>query len=145
MGDGPGEMGRNVPIHVQLIVLELIFGFDVAGFFVDGQDTVVHVPIGRRLPSFAETACACTNNFCAACNGSNAKGRGPLAPSLKVAPPDLTTPAKRCKGKFPYNYVSSILYFWATCQRSRVSAVPTCAPSSSASTNTVEFLSSQCD
>ena len=60
-----------------------------------------YVPSGERL----------YKQFCAACHGSDAKGHGPVASSLKVAPPDLTTLAKRHKGKFSYNYVSSILYF----------------------------------
>lgn len=49
--------------------------------------------------------------FCAACHGSHAKGNGPAAPTLKRQPPDLTTLAKRHGGKFPYDYVSSVLRF----------------------------------
>ena len=49
--------------------------------------------------------------YCAACHGPNAKGGGPAAASLKIPPPDLTTLAKRHDGKFPYDYISTILRF----------------------------------
>lgn len=49
--------------------------------------------------------------FCAACHGVDAKGRGPTASLLKIPPPDLTTLAKRHEGKYPDAYVSDILLF----------------------------------
>jgi mono/diheme cytochrome c family protein len=47
--------------------------------------------------------------YCAACHGKDAKGNGPAASALKVPPPDLTTLAKRNKGKFPADYVTRVL------------------------------------
>jgi mono/diheme cytochrome c family protein len=47
--------------------------------------------------------------YCAACHGKNAKGNGPAASELKLPPPDLTTLAKRNKGKFPADYVTRVL------------------------------------
>jgi mono/diheme cytochrome c family protein len=47
--------------------------------------------------------------YCAACHGKSGKGDGPAASELKVPPPDLTTLAKRNKGKFPADYVSRVL------------------------------------
>lgn len=38
--------------------------------------------------------------YCAVCHGLDAKGNGPAAPAMKVPVPDLTTIAKRNKGKF---------------------------------------------
>ncbi len=38
---------------------------------------------------------------CASCHGVSGKGDGPAAKSLKKAPPDLTTYAKRNGGAFP--------------------------------------------
>ena len=38
--------------------------------------------------------------YCAVCHGYDAKGNGPAAPAMKVPVPDLTTIAKRNKGKF---------------------------------------------
>ena len=38
---------------------------------------------------------------CAVCHGKDGKGGGPMAKSLKVAPPDLTRIAMRNGGRFP--------------------------------------------
>ena len=48
-------------------------------------------------------------SYCAPCHGKDAKGSGPMAPALKVPPPDLTTLAKRNNGKFPADYFSTVL------------------------------------
>src|SRR5579872_6368483 len=47
--------------------------------------------------------------YCSACHGKTGKGNGPAASGLKVPPPDLTTLAKRNKGKFPADYVIETL------------------------------------
>jgi mono/diheme cytochrome c family protein len=39
--------------------------------------------------------------YCATCHGRDGKGNGPVAPALKVAPPDLTILARRQNGVFP--------------------------------------------
>jgi len=46
--------------------------------------------------------------YCAPCHGEDAKGHGPTA-MQKKAPADLTTLAKRNKGKFPTDYVKKVL------------------------------------
>jgi len=46
---------------------------------------------------------------CAACHGSDAKGTGPMAQSLKVKAPDLTRIAARNGGKFPLARVERII------------------------------------
>jgi mono/diheme cytochrome c family protein len=48
---------------------------------------------------------------CATCHGADAKGTGPLASLLKTPPADLTLLAKRHGGKFPTEYVTSVLEF----------------------------------
>jgi mono/diheme cytochrome c family protein len=50
-------------------------------------------------------------HYCAACHGANGKGLGPSAEALRTPPSDLTTLAKRHDGKFPYEYVTSVLRF----------------------------------
>ncbi len=50
-------------------------------------------------------------HYCAACHGANGKGLGPSAEALRTPPPDLTTLSKRHDGKFPYEYVTSVLRF----------------------------------
>jgi mono/diheme cytochrome c family protein len=47
--------------------------------------------------------------YCAVCHGNNAKGSGPMAPSLKVPPPDLTRIAARNGGKYPFMKVQRII------------------------------------
>jgi mono/diheme cytochrome c family protein len=42
---------------------------------------------------------------CASCHGTDARGDGPVAPTLKVPPPDLTRLASRHGGCFPRDYV----------------------------------------
>lgn len=46
---------------------------------------------------------------CASCHGMDGRGEGPVAPSLAVKPPDLTTMAARRKGKYPYEELASYI------------------------------------
>jgi mono/diheme cytochrome c family protein len=52
--------------------------------------------------------------YCAVCHGADGKGNGPAVPALKVPVPDLTTLAQRHDGKYPGNYVESVLNFGTT-------------------------------
>lgn len=47
--------------------------------------------------------------YCATCHGRDAKGNGPAASSLKVAPPDLTLIARRNGGAFPRSRVEAFI------------------------------------
>jgi mono/diheme cytochrome c family protein len=47
-----------------------------------------------------ESGAALFRSYCASCHGAAAKGDGPLAANLRVAPADLTRVAKRNHGKF---------------------------------------------
>jgi len=60
-----------------------------------------YVPPGRQM----------YREYCAACHGSNGKGRGPVAASLRKPPPNLTTLAQRHGGPFPEEYVTNVLRF----------------------------------
>jgi mono/diheme cytochrome c family protein len=66
--------------------------------------------------------------FCAACHGARAQGNGPAASTLKTQAPDLTTLAKRHSGKFPYDYVSSVLRFGPGTTAHGSSDMPTWGP-----------------
>jgi mono/diheme cytochrome c family protein len=46
---------------------------------------------------------------CAPCHGSDGKGGGPVAPTLKTKPADLTVIAKNSSGKFPSERVRTII------------------------------------
>ena len=48
------------------------------------------------------------NKHCAVCHGIDMKGTGPV-PAPYRTPPDLTTLARRHRGKFPAEYVSKVL------------------------------------
>jgi mono/diheme cytochrome c family protein len=60
-------------------------------------------------PTSAASGSEMFNSYCAACHGKDAKGDGPAAASLKVAPANLTELAKKNNGKFPADHVSSTL------------------------------------
>lgn len=46
--------------------------------------------------------------FCASCHGEQARGDGPVAPSLRTAPPDLTTISQR-HGEFPVGLIRDMI------------------------------------
>jgi mono/diheme cytochrome c family protein len=66
--------------------------------------------------------------YCAACHGADAKGEGPLASFLKMPPANLTTLSKRHGGKFPRDYVSSVLQFGSGPSVHGSSDMPTWGP-----------------
>jgi len=47
--------------------------------------------------------------YCASCHGEDAKGHGPAAQALKIAPPDLTLLARQNNGKFPTDRVNTVI------------------------------------
>lgn len=60
-----------------------------------GDDTVPATIVGR----------ANFRSYCATCHGTDAKGDGPMADSLRVRPSDLTLIARRNDGRFPTDTV----------------------------------------
>jgi mono/diheme cytochrome c family protein len=86
-------------------------------------------PIDDTLPpAYLRSGQQMFKQYCAVCHGSDAKGQGPLAALLKTPPPDLTTLAKRHLGKFPYDYVKSILEFGPGPTAHGTSDMPTWGP-----------------
>ena len=65
-------------------------------------------------PTYVPSGKAMFKQYCAACHGIDAKGRGPAAGSLNTRPADLTQLAKLHQGKFPYEYVAGVLRFGET-------------------------------
>jgi len=49
--------------------------------------------------------------YCGSCHGEDAKGNGPAAIAMKTPPPDLTTLARRHKGKYPDGFVGAVIKF----------------------------------
>ena len=60
---------------------------------------VIYSMYGRDLYQF----------YCASCHGRDARGPGPVAPALRVDPPDLTRLALRNGGVFPRERVAAIV------------------------------------
>jgi len=60
---------------------------------------IVESMVGRDLFAF----------YCASCHGRDGRGQGPVAASLKTAPPDLTVLADRGGGTFPRARVKDII------------------------------------
>jgi mono/diheme cytochrome c family protein len=67
-------------------------------------------------------------SYCAVCHGPTGKGDGPAAVELKQPPADLTTLAKRHDGKYPDDYVSTILRFGAKAPAHGSSDMPVWGP-----------------
>lgn len=78
-----------------------------------GQSSVSTDPtkIDQLPPAYVPTGRQMYRDYCAACHGSNGKGRGPVEPSLSKRAPNLTTLAKRHGGIFPRDYVTTVLQF----------------------------------
>ena len=60
-------------------------------------------------PTSAASGQEMFRSYCASCHGVDAKGSGPAASALKVAPTDLTQLAKKSGGKFPTDRVRTAI------------------------------------
>jgi mono/diheme cytochrome c family protein len=105
----------------------LLFVLCVAG--ADGRQPV-NQPINHSQfpPSYVPSGEVMYRQYCAACHGVDAKGNGPAAPTLRVQPPDLTTLAKRNRGKFPRAYVTQVLRFGPGTSSHGSAEMPTWGP-----------------
>ena len=79
-------------------------------------------------PNFVPTGKQMYKQYCAACHGADAKGRGPARASLKIPAADLTTLTHRHGGEFPYDYVTNILRFGPGVAAHGSSDMPTWGP-----------------
>lgn len=87
-------------------------------------------------------------NYCASCHGSDGKGNGPVAASLKVAPNDLTLLSKNNHGKYPSHRIAAVLRFGVPAPAHGTALMPVWGPvfdkmdrtSSPASTSSPSFL-----
>jgi mono/diheme cytochrome c family protein len=87
-----------------LMLMMLVLGLGTAAFAQDKQ--IKKEPI---QPAPANSGAEMFKQYCAPCHGKTGKGNGPAASALKQEPADLTTLAQRHDGKFPENYVATVL------------------------------------
>lgn len=72
------------------------------------QTAINQVPIQRTSWASGQQM---FHEYCAACHGVKADGKGPAASACKAKPADLTKLAQRHEGKFPYDYFYAVLQF----------------------------------
>ena len=74
----------------------------------DQQTVVKKTPIKQTSAASGKEM---YSQYCAPCHGADGKGTGPAASSMKTMPTDLTQLAKQHDGKYPANFVASVLKF----------------------------------
>lgn len=91
-------------VHRIPVVLTLA----IVGAFVT---TFASTPLSGQSPAQASgtSGAATFATYCATCHGKSAVGDGPLAPSMRVRPANLTEIAKRNKGTFPADQIARIV------------------------------------
>ena len=72
----------------------------------DQAPQIKHTPAAQTSPASGHDMFL---SYCAACHGKDAKGDGPAAGALKVAPANLTLLAKKNNGKYPSMRVTTVL------------------------------------
>jgi|SRR5271165_4755066 len=81
----------------------------VATALVNAQDQPKKIEHTAVAPTSPASGAEMFMSYCASCHGKDAKGDGPAASALKVAPANLTILAKSNGGKYPSNKVTAIL------------------------------------
>ena len=99
---------KSLAKRAGVLLFALLFSTAALTMARQNQTTIKKTPIQRTSPTSGEEM---FNTYCAVCHGKDAKGNGPAADALKVAPADLTTLAQRRGGKFPTDYVGAVLRY----------------------------------
>ena len=108
-------------LKTALLLSAFIFLLVASGYAIPQprpQLPETYVPPGKQL----------YRNYCSSCHGLDGRGRGPVSRSLRKAPPDLTTLAKRHDGKFPDDYVTEVIRFGLTYSAHGSSDMPVWGP-----------------
>jgi mono/diheme cytochrome c family protein len=94
---------------IALAVMTTVLGAVVSAQDVSAQDQpkrIEHTAAAATSPASGHDMFM---SYCAPCHGKAAKGDGPAASALKIAPANLTVLAKENGGKYPSNKVTAIL------------------------------------
>ena len=97
-------------IAKRALVLSLALMFSTRTLTI-AQQSQTTIKKGPTQKTSARAGHDMFNTYCAVCHGKDAKGSGPAAGALKVRPADLTTLARRHGGKFPTEYVTTVLQY----------------------------------
>ena len=87
-----------------LILMGLVLGFGGVAAAQDKQ--IKKEPLKASSPS---SGAEMFKQYCAVCHGKTGAGDGPAASALKEAPANLATLTQRHGGKFPGDYVATVL------------------------------------
>jgi mono/diheme cytochrome c family protein len=99
-------MVKGLATQVGVLLFVLLFLTVTSTLAQQSQTAIKKAPIQRTSADSGEEM---FNAYCAVCHGKGAKGDGPAAVELKVPPANLTTLAQRHGGKFPTDYVVTVL------------------------------------
>lgn len=72
------------------------------------QSNKVTLEVGRTASNSGQQM---YTSYCAPCHGTDGRGNGPMASSLRTRPTDLTQLSRMNNGKFPDTHIVSILQF----------------------------------
>lgn len=108
-----------------LLVTAVAATFAVSLSFADQSQSKVVIPVNKTAPNNGKEM---YKNYCAPCHGTDGKGSGPVALSLRARPTDLTELSKNNNGKFPDTHIVAILQFGSDTPAHGSAAMPVWGP-----------------
>ena len=103
-------MRRFGSIGCLLLAAALVVGADKPG--TPGAAPAPVKPAAGQAPDagvYGVSGAYAYRTYCASCHGTDGKGEGPLAESLRFHPPDLSLIAKRNGGEYPAEKIHRIV------------------------------------
>jgi mono/diheme cytochrome c family protein len=97
---------KSLAAQAGVLSLALLFSTAPLTTARQSQTTIKKAPIQKTSAGSGKEM---FDTYCAVCHGKDAKGHGPAVPAFKLPPPDLTTLTRRHEGKFPTEYVATVL------------------------------------
>src|SRR5947209_20240273 len=91
---------------ISAVTVLFFFFLGLAAAQENSNVTIKKVKVPQTSPASGQEMYV---SYCASCHGKDAKGNGPAAPALKVAPTDLTALAKNNKGAYPSDHVATVI------------------------------------